>query len=421
MQHIIVGAGPAGVIAAETLRKKNHTDSITIIGDESYPAYSRMAIPYFLAGEVAQDGTYLRHSENHFDALNINVLADSVTQIKVDDQSVALKSGANLSYDRLLLATGAHAIRPPISGMDSGRVHNCWTLNDAHGLLNQVKADDRVVLLGAGFIGCIVLQALVSMKLKITVVELADRMLARMMDEPGGRMIKSWCEGKGVEVRTAAKAVGVTDNGSELAIDLDDGSTIVADHLVCAAGVKPNTGYLEGSGITIDQGIVVNSHLRTNVENIYAAGDVAQGPDRSTGKNEVHAIQPTASEHGRIAASQMAGDATPYGGSLSMNVLNTLGLITSSFGIWDGVEDGERAQVEDSQHNRYLRLEFEDDILIGALAIGLTEHVGVLRGLIQTRVKLGNWKDQLLKDPSRVMNAYLAKVQGVRSVNQPAG
>ncbi len=415
MHHVIVGAGPAGVIAAETLRKKRSADSITIIGDESYPAYSRMAIPYFLAGDVGEDGTYLRHNKDHFDNLKIDVRTDSVTQIKSEDSSVALASGASLNYDRLLLATGASAIRPPISGMDSARVHNCWTLNDAHGLLKQVKENDRVVLLGAGFIGCIVLQALVSMKLKITVIELAERMLARMMDDVGGQMIESWCEGKGVEVRTGAKAVGVTDTGSELEIELDNGSQVVADHLVCAAGVRPNIDYLDGSGIAVDQGIVVDNLLQTNIANIFAAGDVAQGPDRSTGKNEVHAIQPTASEHGRVAASQMAGDATPYGGSLSMNVLNTLGLITSSFGIWDGVDGGERATVEDRSHNRYLRLEFEDDILVGALAIGLTEHVGILRGLIQTKVKLGDWKNRLLKDPSQVMSAYLANVQGVRS------
>ena len=182
--------------------------------------------------------------------------------------------------------------------------------------------------------------------------------------------------------------------------------------MVCATGVKPNTGFLKGSGVQTDVGILVNEALETNVSGVYAAGDVAKGPDFSTGKQEVHAIQPTASEHGRLAARNMSGRPTPFRGSLSMNVLNTLGLVSSSFGLWMGVDGGDRATVEDADGFKYLRLEFEGDRLIGALALGLTQHVGVIRGLIQTRVPLGPWKDTLMRDPHKVMDAYLERTQG---------
>ncbi len=415
MHHVIVGAGPAGVIAAETIRKKSLHDTITIIGNEPYPAYSRMAIPYFLASEVREDGTYLRHAQDHFSKLEINVVNGTVTSVVPSKKSVALENGSSITYDRLLLATGASAIRPPISGMNSRRVHNCWTLADAHRLLNDVNADERVVLLGAGFIGCIVLQALISMQLQLTVVELADRMLARMMDDPGGRIIKTWCETKGVCIKTGCEAKSVIEKNDTLEMILADGTTIATDHVVCAAGVQSNIQFLAGSGIEVDDGILVNHHLQTNIDGVYAAGDVAQGPDRSTGKQQVHAIQPTASEHGRLAACQMVDEATPYGGSLSMNVLNTLGLITSSFGLWNGIDGGDGTAVEDQIHHRYMRLEFREDVLIGALAIGLTQHVGILRGLVQTGVRLGKWKKRLLEDPSQIMHAYLACVPGSRS------
>ncbi len=415
MNHVIIGAGPAGVIAAETLRKLDQQSKITIIGDEQYPAYSRMALPYFLAGAIAEDGTYLRHTDGHFDRLEIEAVNGKVTGISPEQSTVTLSNGNLVDYDRLLLAMGSSAVRPPISGMDSPRIHNCWTLEDAHQFLKSVSAGDRVVLLGAGFIGCIVLQALVSMQLQLTVVELADRMLARMMDDVGGSMIQNWCEEKGVRVKTNAEVVAVADNGKELDLSLKDGSIISADHVVCAAGVRPNIQFLKESGVETDTGVLVDHTLQTNITGIFAAGDVAQGPDRSTGEQQVHAIQPTASEHGRIAASQMAGMSAPYGGSLSMNVLNTLGLITSSFGLWSGIDGGERASVEDSNNNRYLRLEFKDDVLVGALAIGLTQHVGVLRGLVQTGVRLGKWKKKLMADPSLVMHAYLGCVQGTRN------
>ena len=136
---------------------------------------------------------------------------------------------------------------------------------------------------------------------------------------------------------------------------------------------------------------------------------MAQGRDFSTGGFDVHAIQPTASEHGRCAALNMAGVATPYQGSLNMNVLDTLGLISSSFGLWMGVDGGDTAEACEPDRFRYLSLQFQDDVMVGATSIGLTQHVGVLRGLIQGRVRLGDWKQQLLWDPSRVMAAYLAK------------
>ena len=414
MHHLIVGAGPSGVIAAENLRKISKSSSITVIGNESHPAYSRMALPYMLAGDVGEKGTYLRQSDRHYDDLGIEIRNGTVRAVKPDSQTVTLASGESVDYDRLLIATGSSAIRPPIPGMDLAHIHNCWTLDDAYGFVSQAKAGDRVVLLGAGFIGCIVLQALVSMGLQLTVIELADRMLARMMDDAGGEMIRKWCEGKGVAVKTGAEAVGVTKHGDHLDISLADGTMIAADHIVCAAGVKPNVDFLNGSGVEVNFGVVVDHRLQTNVKNIFAAGDVAEGPDLSTGERQVHAIQPTASEHGRIAARQMSGDRTPYGGSLAMNVLNTLGLITSSYGLWQGVDGGDRSTVEDSAHNRYLRLEFQDDVLVGSLAIGLTQHVGVLRGLIQTKVKLGKWKKKLMNDPSLVMHAYLECMHGTR-------
>ena len=108
----------------------------------------------------------------------------------------------------------------------------------------------------------------------------------------------------------------------------------------------------------------------------------------------------------------MAGRATPYRGSLSMNVLNTLGLVSSSFGQWMGVEGGEETAAVDPDRNRYIKLAFRDDMLVGALALGLTQNVGVIRGLMQSKVRLGHWKDRLMRDPARVMEAWLARTQG---------
>ena len=411
MDYVILGAGPAGVIAAETLRRVDPAGQVTLVGGEPEPPYSRMAIPYLLAENVGEEGTHLRHGESHFDKLGIGLRQDRAESIDAGARKVRLAGGEDLAYDRLLVATGARPVRPPIPGMDLPGIESCWTLEDARRIAEGTREGAKVVLMGAGFIGCIVLEALAARKVGLTVVEMAPRMLARMMDETGGEMIQRWCEAQGVKVLVGTAVESIEQAGEGLRLSLGKAGSLEADLVVCATGVKPNLELLEGSGVETEYGILVDNNLATNVEGIYAAGDVAQGPDFSTGERAVHAIQPTASEHGRIAAMNMAGKSTDYRGSLSMNVLNTLGLISSSFGLWEGVEGGERAIASDPEHFQYLRLEFRDDVLVGALALGLTRHVGVIRGLVQTAVKLGPWKDELLRDPHQVMRAYLERAR----------
>jgi NADPH-dependent 2,4-dienoyl-CoA reductase/sulfur reductase-like enzyme len=407
MKHVIIGAGPAGIIAAETLRGVDPQAGITIVGDEPEPPYSRMAIPYLLTGGVGEEGTHLRHGSDHYQQLGVDLRRDRVTRVHPGNNRVELDGGEHVDYDRLLIASGSHAVRPPITGMDLPGVENCWTLGDARRVAEGARKGSRVVLMGAGFIGCIVLEALAKRDVELSVIEMGERMLPRMMDEVGGDMIKRWCEAKGVRVLTGVRVNAVGSAEGALALDLDSGESLAADFVVCATGVSPNVDFLSGTGIEIEDGVLVDEHLQSSIPGIYAAGDVAQGPDFSTGERQVHAIQPTASEHGRIAALNMAGKVTPFKGSLSMNVLNTLGLISSSFGLWAGVDGGDGARAADPERFRYLRLEFDEDRLVGALALGLTQHVGVVRGLIQTRVRLGDWKDALKRDPLRVMDAYL--------------
>lgn len=410
MDYIIIGAGPAGVIAAETLRKCDASGAVTLISGEAEPPYSRMAIPYLLAENISEDGTYLRHGADHYDGLGITLRQDRVSRVSPPDK-LTLESGETLTYDRLLIATGARATRPPIPGMELDGIESCWTLDDSRRIAATTEAGSKVVLMGAGFIGCIVLEALAKRGVELTVVEMEARMLPRMMDDIGGDMIKRWCQSKGVSVLTDTKITGVEAAGGGYKLALDGGASLDADLVVCATGVAPYLDFLDGSGVETDHGILVDQHLETNVAGIYAAGDVAQGPDFSTGKQEVHAIQPTASAHGRIAALNMAGQATVYEGSLAMNVLNTLGLVSSSYGLWMGVDGGDRAVASDEDGFKYLRLEFDGDVMVGALALGLTQHVGVLRGLIQTKVRLGPWKERLMANPHLIMAAYLARTQ----------
>ena len=409
MSHVIIGTGPAGVIAAETLRKRMPDSPITLIGEEPELPYSRMALPYHLIGDIKEEGTHLRKTANHFAEHNIELMQKRVTAVSAGDKQLTLDDGQTLSYAKLLLATGSKPMRPPIEGMDLPGVVNCWTLADARKIIAGADPGDKVMLMGAGFIGCIILEALARRGVDLTVVEMENRMVPRMMDEQSGGLLKTWCENKGVNVLTSTRVNAVSDaGGGKLAIDLDGHESMTVDLLISATGVRPNSELVEGV-VETNHGILVNEYLQSSDPDIYAAGDVAEGKDFSTGGYSVQAIQPTAVEHGYLAATNMSeGAESLHRGSVNMNVLDTMGLISSSFGLWEGADGGEETTLGDPGRFKYVNLQFADDVLVGANTLGMTQHIGVLRGLIQNQTPLGKWKDKLMADPTRVMEAYLA-------------
>ena len=414
MHHVVIGAGPAGVTACEALRDLDAAARITLISGEPEPPYSRMAIPYLLVDAIKENGTYLRKSDDYFPERKIDIQHASVSVVKPEAKTISFENGESLDYDRLLIATGASPIQPPIEGIDLPGVHQCWTLPDARAIAARAKPDTSVVLVGAGFIGCIILEALVKRGCKLTVVEREDRMVSRMLDNTAGGLLKRWCENKDITVLTNTAVNKLEKNGKKLSVSLDNGEAISAGLVITAAGVRSNIDFLTGSNIDTDQGILVNQYLQSNHEGVFAAGDVAQGRDFTTGEFAVQAVQPTAVEHGRIAAMNMVRpNSLSYPGSLNMNVLDTLGLISTSFGQWMGNADGDSAVLLDEAQYRYLNLQFDGEYLTGASSLGHTQHMGVLRGLIRSRVPLGIWKKRLMDDPTRLMEAYLGTVQSM--------
>ena len=411
MKHLILGAGPAGVIAAETIRKQAPFDEIVLLGDEPEAPYSRMAIPYLLMGNIGEGGTHLRHTPGHFEQLRITQQRGRAVRLDSVARTVTLDDGSTLGFDKLLITTGSSPATPPIPGLAGAGVHPCWTLADARAIMALAQPGARVVQMGAGFIGCIIMEALAARGVQLSVVEMGDRMVPRMMGPTAGGMIKDWCLKKGVTVHTGARVEAVDRSGPVMQVKLSTGEMLAADLVISATGVKPNIGFLEHSGVRCLVGVLTDEHLQTNVAGIYAAGDCAEAFDKVSGKTIVSAIQPNAAEQARVAALNMVGRATSLRGVTQINVLDTLGLISASFGLWDGVPGGQHVELTDAAAGRHLSLQFDADKLIGCTSIGWTEHVGVMRGLVEGQISLGEWKDKLLADPTRLMEAYLARAQ----------
>jgi NADPH-dependent 2,4-dienoyl-CoA reductase/sulfur reductase-like enzyme len=409
MKHIILGNGPAGVVAAETLRRAAPADEILLVGNEDAPPYSRMAIPYLLEGNIDESGTYLRKADDHFAGLGIGQHRGRAVAVNSEKQTILFDDGHFESYDRLLIATGSHPVRPPIPGIDLPAVQTCWTLEDARAIADLARPGSRVLQLGAGFIGCIIMESLVKRGVHLTVVELGDRMVPRMMTPEAGGMIKRWVEKQGVRVLTRAGVERIDEGVSApLTVTLTTGDEIDCELLIVAAGVAPNVAFLEGTDVHVAKGVLVDDTMQTSIAGIYAAGDVAEAPDLFSGRHLVAAIQPNAADQARIAALNMAGQSARMSGVLAINVLDSMGMISSSFGEWQGVAGGDGVERADEARGRYISLQFDGDVLVGATAIGLTDHVGAMRGLIQARTRLGAWKEKLLETPTRFVEAFIA-------------
>jgi len=411
MRHVIIGSGPAGVTAAETLRRTDPACDITLLHGEPGAPYARMTIPYLLAGKIDETGTHMRQTPGHFDRLRIRLIQGRARIVEPAAGRVVLEDGSVLPYDRLLVASGATPSLQKMPGIDLPGVHTCWTLEDVRTFSRIMKPGTRVVQMGAGFVGCVIMRGLVSLGVDLTILVRSGRMVSRMMNPTASGLIRSWCQAKGVRVRVNTLPVELRPADGALRVVLGDGEELPADVYLCLVGVKPSIGFLAESGVVSGNGIFVDASMRTNVPGIYAAGDVAESADCVTGARMVNAIQPNAVEQGRIAALSMAGREATSRGTFAFNVLDTLGLLSYSFGAWQGLEGGESTEVLDGDRFRYLRLEFLEDRLVGANCVGFTQHAGALRGLIEGRVRLGAWKRRLAEDPTRLVEAYLAQAR----------
>ncbi len=410
-EHVIIGGGPGGMNAIETIRGYDADASITLISDE--PAYSRMALPYYISGNIPVEQVNTG-DDDYFSRLGVKTrFGARVTEVNPYANMVTLSDGSMVPFDNLLIATGSSAQQLNIPGADGDGVHNLWTVEDAEKTVSALGNDADVAFIGAGFIGFIILNAMHKRGARLKVIELEGQVLPRMLDAQGASLVNSWLESKGVETHTGV-SVQAIEHGSDgvKTLQLSDGSSTRADVVIMATGIKTNIGFLDGSGIETNQGVLVNNRCQTNVSNVYAAGDVAEGPDLSTGGQAVHAIQPTAVDHGRIAGANMAGQDVEYPGSLLMNILDVCGLQCASFGDWSG--SGDVTEVINANRPVYRKLIWEGSTITGAVILGPADDVamlndmGMIKGLIQAKTDLGAWKQHIQSNPTDIRRPYVA-------------
>jgi NAD(P)H-nitrite reductase large subunit len=411
-RHLVIGGGTAGINAIRTIREEEREPSaITLVSAER--PYSRMVLPYYLDRSIAESRVFTATAA-HLARWGVTAhLGRRAASLDTAAGACTLDDGARIEYDDCLIATGSSAVRAPVPGADGRGVHSFWTLDQARAVIEPIRPGSHVVMIGAGFISFTILNSILSLGARLTIVEVAPRILPRMVDAAGAGLVEAWLRSHGVAIRAGAVVTAIEDARGRKRLRFKSGPDLPGDVVIMATGIKTNLEWLAGSGIRVNRGVVVDERLRSSVPNVYAAGDVAEGRDLVSGEPAVHAIEPTAQEHGRVAGANMAGRDVVYRGSLLMNIVEVCHLDVASFGAWDD-PGAEAASGLRAERPAYRKLLWRGDRLTGAIILGrssdvwTTNDIGMLKGLVQSGVPLGPWKEHLRKNPFDIKPAFLA-------------
>jgi len=281
-RHLIIGAGTAGLNCVRTIREEDGGASeITLVTAER--PYSRMVLPYYLDRSIAESHVFTATAATLATWKVKTHIGRKAASLNPQANALTLDDGTTLEYDDCLIATGSRAVKAPVPGADSPGVHSFWTLDQARAVIAGITPGSHVVMVGAGFIAFTILNSILSLGARLTIVEIAPRILPRMVDDKGAALVEAWLKKHGVKILTGVALTKIDDARGKKRLRFKKVGDLLADLVIMATGIKPNLEWLQGSGIRMNHGILVDDHLRSSVPNVYAAGDVAEGKDGVTG------------------------------------------------------------------------------------------------------------------------------------------
>ncbi|MGI6021162.1 MAG: NAD(P)/FAD-dependent oxidoreductase [Lachnospiraceae bacterium] len=399
-EYVIIGNGIASTGCIEGIRSLDKDSKISVVAAEKYPTYCRPLISYMLEGKTDAEKMKYR-PDSYYEENNVEVLyGRKVVSIDPDSKKAVLDDGSCISYTALCNATGSSPFIPHFDGLEKvEKKFSFMTLDDAFGLDSAIDPDSRVLIIGAGLIGLKCAEGICERVKKITVCDLADRILSSILDGECAAMMEKPLKEKGVEFMLNDSAASFEVNpadGSYTAI-MKSGKSVDFDVVVLAIGVRANTELVKEAGGECGRGIIVDRSMKTSLDDIYAAGDCAEGFDSSINANRVLAILPNAYMQGHCAGRNMAGAVETFDNAIPMNSIGFFGLHAMSAGSYP--DDGEI--YEEKTETTLKRLFIKDGYLKGFMLIGDIQRAGIYTSLIRERVSLDTIDfDVLKKSPS---------------------
>ena len=386
MEYVILGAGAAGITAAKTIRKADREGKITVISTDTQ-VHSRCMLHKYLSHERDAAGISFIDPD-FFEKNQITWLpGKTVSRLDTQGKKVYTDQGDEMSYDRLLIATGAESFIPPVGNLrEAENVFGLRHLRDAQAIDELAKDAENIVIIGSGLVGLDAAYGLMETGKKVSIVEMADQILPVQLDKTAAFEYQKRFEKAGAVFYLGRKAADTVMGEDKIIreIILDNGEKLPCDLIIVAAGVRSAVAGMEGEGIVIDRGIKVDDYLQTGAEGVYAAGDV-------TG---LSGIWPNAQKQGETAALNMCGSHVEYTDRYAMkNTINFFGLVSMCVGVILPQEGDVVIAREDSRN--YKRVVLRDGKAVGVLLQGDISHGGIWQYLIKNQIDLAGIKKDI--------------------------
>lgn len=389
MKYVIIGNSAAAIGGVEGIRSVDTEGEITLISRESEFTYSRPLISYYLGGEVKRENMGYRSADFYEKNQVKAILGKAVISVDSKKREVKLDDGAVIPYDKLLVATGAVPLMPPIPGLDQIKdKYTFQSMADVLALEEALSPEKDVLILGGGLIGLKCAEGIGDKAKSITVIDRFDRVLPSVLDEEGAAIVEKRGEDNGVQFFLGENAVKAEDHK----MICESGKEFKFDLLVVAAGVKPETSLMKEAGAKIDRGIVVDDKNATALPDIYAAGDCVEEVDVVDHTMKILALLPDAYLGGKNAGINMAGGDSVYDTAMAVNALKFWGdhLITA------GIREGEEYVV--NKEGAYKKLYYNDTYLNGFIMVGDVNRAGIYTCVIRERTPLADIDFELIKE-----------------------
>jgi phenylglyoxylate dehydrogenase epsilon subunit len=396
-KHLIIGSGIAAFSTLRKIREINRTDEIHMVTMENHPPYSPIALPYLLSKRIDKAGLCLA-GKSYLDKMQCSLkIGKKVIRIVPDTKEVVYQDHSRDNFDNLLIASGAEPITPNISGLEEVPFTGFHTLGDCERLQKLLADKKEVAIYGGGLVSLEIAAALQEAGYRVNII-VRSYIFRRYLGKKSSEDVERIFRDHGCQIFSGSEIAAVRKNKDRVEIQLAKGGIILADLFIVATGVKSRTTFLEDSGIKMNQGIVVDRKMRTNVMNIYAAGDVAEAPDFFYHQPGISAIAPSAIQQGRVAGANMAGEAMEDKGWVPMNVAKFFGHSVCSLGLPPD-ESNQVLRNEPGSNLHSKELIFRDDKLVGVRFLDTDVDPGVFRYLIEQEVDVEHYKELLFEKP----------------------